>query len=68
MSIKAMTKADSDALNELPEGWFRPDHLPINRPAYRCERLEAREKLQRRIRGEWPNIFSEYKKIEGGEA
>ncbi|MRG31831.1 hypothetical protein [Enterobacter cancerogenus] len=60
-----LTNADIEALNRLPYGWFRAEHLPFNRPMYRCERLEQRGKLQRRVVGTYPIIWSEYKRIDG---
>lgn len=59
-----LTAADMEVLNKTPDGWFRADQLYINRPMYRCERLEQRGKLQRRVLGTYPNIWSEFKRIE----
>ena len=63
--MAAMTDADVEALENLPSGWFRAEHLPFNRPIYRCERLEQRGKLQRRVVGTYPDIWSEYKRTDG---
>ncbi|PXW50397.1 hypothetical protein DFO55_12468 [Grimontella sp. AG753] len=65
---KVLTSADIEALNQMPDGWFRPEHLPFNRPMYRCERLEQHGKLQRRVMGCYPDIWSEYKRINTEEA
>lgn len=47
--MKPLTAADLAALKDLPqEGWFDVRHAPINRPSYRCERLEAAGQLERR--------------------
>ncbi|WP_072025332.1 hypothetical protein [Citrobacter koseri] len=43
-----LTAADTEALNNLPSGWFRAEHLPFNRPMYRCERLEHQGKYYQR--------------------
>lgn len=64
MSDKKLTEADIEALSLLPTDWFDPKHLPIHRPMYRCERLEERGMLLRRVVGKWPNCWSEYKKLE----
>ncbi|HAT2746500.1 TPA: hypothetical protein I8372_004167 [Citrobacter farmeri] len=63
--MATLTDADFEALNRLPSGWFRAEHLPFNRPMYRCERLEKRGKLQSRVLGTYPNIWREYKIIDG---
>lgn len=63
--MATLTAADTEALNKLPSGWFRAEHLPFNRPMYRCERLEHQGKLKRRVLGTYPNIWSEYKRIDG---
>ncbi|MDU1024821.1 MAG: hypothetical protein E7A34_01585 [Leclercia adecarboxylata] len=60
-----LTAVDVEVLNKLPYGWFRAEHLPFNRPMYRVERLEKLGKLQRRVLGTYPDIWSEYKRIEG---
>lgn len=65
---KELTEADNHALKQLPDGWFRADYLPINRPLYRCERLEERNVLESRILGAYPDLWREYRKIEGGAA
>lgn len=47
--MKPLTAADLAALKDLPqEGWFDVRHASINRPSYRCERLEAAGQLERR--------------------
>lgn len=47
--MKPLTAADLAALKNLPqEGWFDVRHASINRPSYRCERLEAAGQLERR--------------------
>jgi hypothetical protein len=62
--LKALTAADSEALAALPAGeWFAAMHLPINRPQYRCERLQKLGKLQHRVIGEYPHFVSEYRKL-----
>lgn len=60
-----LTAADMEALKQLPRGWFRAEHLPFNRPIYRCERLEKGGKLQRRVIGIYPDVWSEFKLVEG---
>lgn len=65
---KELTEADIHALKKLPDGWFRTEHLPINRPLYRCERLHERGVLEWRVLGTYPDIRREYRKIEGGAA
>lgn len=47
---KPLTAADRAALAELPASeWFDVAHAPIDRPFYRCERLEAAGLLERRV-------------------
>ncbi|WHP32808.1 hypothetical protein QMG90_07870 [Trabulsiella odontotermitis] len=60
-----LTTADMEALKQVPSGWFKAEHLPFNRPIYRCERLEKGGKLQRRVIGIYPDVWSEFKLIEG---
>lgn len=56
------SKADLEALQELPEsGWFEARYVSsINRPIYRCERLEKAGYLVTRVVGTYPNIHREY--------
>ncbi|MEA8592286.1 hypothetical protein PZT57_26930 [Pseudomonas aeruginosa] len=62
---KALTAADKEALRELPaSGWFEVAHLPINRPSYRCERLEEAGFLETRVVGQWPSLKREYRRID----
>ncbi|MCV2510188.1 hypothetical protein RKT74_13485 [Leclercia pneumoniae] len=63
--MATLIAADAEALNKLPSGWFTAEHLPFNRPMYRCERLEKCGKLQSRVLGTYPNIWREYKRIDG---
>ncbi len=63
--MATLTAADTEALSKLPSGWFMAEHLPFNRPLYRCERLEQCGKLQSRVLGSYPNIWREYKRING---
>ena len=48
-SSQNLTMADTQALAELPEGWFEAGALPINRPLFRCQRLEAAGRLESRV-------------------
>ena len=67
--LEALTAADSEALEVLPSGeWFAAIHLPINRPQYRCERLEKHGKLESRVTGEYPHLCREYRKLPGGQS
>jgi hypothetical protein len=63
---KAITDADRYALTKMPEGWFKPGDLPylVRSPHFRCQRLEQLGQLERRIMGEIPDLWSEYRKIE----
>ncbi|WP_261246217.1 hypothetical protein [Serratia fonticola] len=58
-----MTEADKEALAAMPDGWFKPTDLYINRPAYRCERLHKDNLLDWKVSGEYPHMSSEYRKI-----
>lgn len=62
--MATLTKADIESLSLLPSGWFSAEHLPFNRPMYRCERLERLGKLQSRVLGTYPNIYREYKRLD----
>lgn len=57
-----LTKADKEALSELPErGWFDARFVSsINRPIYRCERLEQAGYLSSKIVGTFPSLHREY--------
>lgn len=67
-NTEALTVADNEALTALPDGcWFTAIHLPINRPQYRCERLENRGKLESRVTGEYPHLTKEYRKLSGNQ-
>ncbi|EKY4113664.1 TPA: hypothetical protein ACGW3M_000996 [Pseudomonas aeruginosa] len=60
----ALSPADIEALAELPAtGWFGVAHLPINRPGYRCERLEQAGCLVTRVVGVYPFFSREYRVI-----
>lgn len=60
-----LTAVDVEVLSKPPSGWFSAEHLPFNRPMYRCERLEQLGKLQSRVLGAYPNIYREYKRLDG---
>lgn len=61
---QTLTKADIEALAELPgTGWFGAAHLPINRPFYRCERLEQTGCLITRVVGVFPDLSREYQVV-----
>jgi hypothetical protein len=62
---KILTKADKDALNELPaSGWFDARFVSaINRPIYRCERLEQAGYLTSRVVGAFPFLHREYTRV-----
>lgn len=67
-NTEALTATDSETLAALPAGeWFTAVHLPINRPQYRCKRLEVRGMLESRVTGEYPNLCREYRKLPGGQ-
>ncbi|RUG15255.1 hypothetical protein IPC762_25755 [Pseudomonas aeruginosa] len=60
----ALSQADIEALAELPAtGWFGVAHLPINRPSYRCERLEQAGCLVTRVVGVDPFFSREYRVV-----
>lgn len=66
MSEKStLTEADRHALGRMPNGWFDADNLPpiVRCPRYRCERLKDRGVLEWRVIGEYPNLKSEWRKI-----
>ncbi|WP_147402988.1 hypothetical protein [Enterobacter sp. R1(2018)] len=64
VQMKPLSETDKDILANLPDDeWFEVMHLPINRPQYRCERLEERGKLESRVTGEYPHIIREYRKM-----
>ncbi|WP_158784982.1 hypothetical protein [Pantoea sp. BAV 3049] len=47
---KLLSESDAEALAVMPDDeWFIADHLPVNRPFYRCERLVNAQKLQTRV-------------------
>ena len=67
MSVPAVTKADLEALAELPDSeWFDAEIQSTRRPAYRCERLCRAGLLERRGTGQFPNFKSEYRKADPG--
>ncbi|MBN5310505.1 hypothetical protein JY476_07305 [Serratia marcescens] len=59
-----LTEADNNALKAMPDYWFRPLSLYINRPEYRCERLHAAGALDTRVIGEYPDLIRQYRKKE----
>lgn len=62
LTRQPLTKADKEALSELPEsGWFDARFVSsINRPIYRCERLEQAGYLISKIVGTFPSLHREY--------
>jgi len=68
-----LTKADRDALEAMPDGWFVPIDLPhwITRPIYRCDRLAKSGQLEWRVVGTFPALESQYRRVippqSGGE-
>lgn len=58
---KPLSASDAEALAVMPDDeWFIADHLPINRPHYRCERLVNAKKLETRVvlaRGYTQRVF-----------
>jgi hypothetical protein len=62
-----LTETDKDALYVMPDDWFRATDLPyprVTRAEYRCERLHKAGYLEWRVVGAWPDVKSEYRKIE----
>ena len=59
-----MTPADKDALERMPDGWFRPCDLPfiVRSPDYRCQRLLAAGMLVSRFTEQAPYVWTEYSK------
>jgi hypothetical protein len=62
---KALTKADSEALASMPaEDWFEASQLMINRPWFRCQRLEAAGYLESRAVLEGLHVRSFYRRVD----
>ena len=61
----ALTKADTDALKQLPAGWFTIHRVPfmVKNPRYRCDRLTMRGMLESRVQGTYPMFHTEWRKI-----
>jgi hypothetical protein len=59
-----LTKADNHALEKMPDGWFQWHDVPyvVRCPEYRCRRLVEKGLLERRLIGQYPDSYWEYKK------
>ena len=66
MNIEPMTKADTEALARLPDGWFALEAVSwqVRRPRFRCDRLVAAGALEWRVVGEVPFQWSEWRKVD----
>ncbi len=59
----SVTKADGQALDRMPNGWFTwMDVITIRRPEWRLERLRTNGILESRLKGVYPNCERQYRK------
>lgn len=58
------TNLDREIYAALPDGWFQAFDLKMNKPQYRCERLEKCGLIERRVTGKYPDLVSEFRKKE----
>ena len=67
MSTSELTRADTDAMARLPDGWFRVDAVPfiVKRPRWRCDRLVSLGLLDGRTLRDFAGVYGydvEYRK------